>query len=99
MLRQIFSSDLPTIRHHIQHYSHGASPRVVARIAGWPGTFQVYDVREAHTSSFPEPQVWPPDWAFPLLSTAKKRIEVQIREIGDQDWHVAQALYLLIEET
>lgn len=94
MLRPIFLHDIPTIRHYIQRHSQGAGPRVVARIAGWPGTFQVYDVREGASSAPPEEQPWCHDLLLPSLPTLPKKVEVQIRARGDRDWHVAQTLFL-----
>jgi hypothetical protein len=100
MLRQIFTSDLSTIKRHILNHRQGNGPMVVATIAGWAGTPQVYDVREEISSIRPSRQQQECRFlqGLPPLPPPQKRLEVQFHPHGGQPWHLAQALYLKIEE-
>lgn len=100
MLRQIFTSDVATIKRHIQNHKQGNGPMVVAIIAGWSGTPQFYDVREELHPVTPRPEkpVLGQYQCPPLLPSSPKRLEVQIHPHGSQPWHIAQTLYLKIEE-
>jgi hypothetical protein len=99
MLRQIFTSDVSTIKRHIVNHRQGNGPAIVARIAGWAGTPQVYDVRE-ETPIGPSPLQQERRFlqGLPPLPPPEKRLEVQLHPYGGQPWHLAQALYLKIEE-
>ena len=100
MLRQILTNDVSTIKRHILNHTQGHGPMVVARIAGWPGTPQIYAVREEMypvTSSL-ELQVQCQHLGLPLLPRMPKRWEVQIHPLRHQPWHIAQAFYLKTDD-
>lgn len=94
MLRQIFVPDVLLVQDHLRRLDQGAGPRVLAQIAGWPGMFQVYAIREVAPADPSEEPSWQQDRLFPLAPPPRKKVEVQIRKVGDQDWHVAQRLFL-----
>ncbi|MBA2396163.1 MAG: hypothetical protein H0V70_25845 [Ktedonobacteraceae bacterium] len=98
MLRQIFTNDVSTIKRHILNHRQGNGPVVVARIAGWQGIPQVYDVRE-ESSIGPSQQQQERRFLQGLLPlpSPQKRLEVQLHPHGGQPWHIAQTLYLKVE--
>ena len=100
MLRQLFTKDVSTIKGHIQKHRQGSGPVVVARIAGWQGMPQVHDVREEQSPVGPSQQQQERRLfeGLPPLPPPEKRLKVQLYPHGGQPWHIAQALYLKIEE-
>jgi hypothetical protein len=95
MLRQLFTNDVSTIKRHILNHRQGNGPMVVARIAGYAGTSQMYDVRE-ETPIGPSPlqQEYCLLQRLPSLPPPERRLEVQIHPHGGQLWHLALAFYL-----
>jgi hypothetical protein len=99
MLHQLFTNDVSTIKRHILNHRQGNGPMVVARIAGYAGIPQIYDVRE-ETPIGPSPLQRERRFqqGLPPLLPSEKRLEVQLHPHGGQPWHLAQALYLKSEE-
>jgi hypothetical protein len=100
MLRQLFTKDVSTIKRHIWNHQQGNGPMVVALIAGWSGIPQVHDVREEHSPVGLSQQQQERRFVegLPLLPPSEKKLEVQLHTHGGQPWHLAQTLYLKIEE-
>ena len=100
MLRQLITNDVITIKRHIPMHKQGNGAMVVARIAGRPDTPQVDAVREEQHPVTPDPeqQALRQLSGMPLLPSPPKRLEVQLDPDGHQPWHIAQVLYLKIEE-
>lgn len=100
MLRLITATNVATIKRHIQRHKQGVGPMVVAHIPGWSGTPQVYDVREELHPVGPSRQQQERRFLQRLspLPPLPRRLEVQIHPHQGHPWHIAQALYLKIEE-
>lgn len=100
MLRLITATDVPTIKRHIQRHKQKTGPMVVASIAGWSGTPQVYDIREELHPAGPSRQQQERRFLqrLALLPSPPRRLEVQSHPHQGHPWHIAQALYLKIEE-
>src|SRR5258708_1255000 len=98
MLCPVATTDVMTLKRHIQNHKRGNGPQVVAQINGWPDPVPILDVREEmHPPGAlrPEQQALRLLMGRPLPPAVPKRLEVLT---PNQPWRIAQSIYFKTED-